>query len=69
MALAVWKSGDNRDYKFENSLADHYKAHKLFNKVLQYIQDNYDAFKQLEEAKSVFMIYPELGFKLFARIM
>lgn len=50
-------------------LADHYKADKLFNSVLLYVQGNYAAFKELEEAKSIFMMYPELGFKLFARIM
>lgn len=49
-------------------LADRYNASTLYEKVMEYIQENCDAFKKLDEAKTIFMMYPELGFKIFAQI-
>lgn len=49
-------------------LADRYKAAELFVKVIEFIQENYEAFKELKEAKEMFMMCPELGFKVFAKI-
>lgn len=49
-------------------LADLYKASRLSDMTMKFIEDNCEAFKELEEAKSIFMMYPELAFKLFTKI-
>lgn len=49
-------------------LAERYKATLLYDKVIDFIDENCEAFKKLEEANGMFMMYPELGFKLFKRL-
>lgn len=50
-------------------LADRCNSSALYAKVESFIRDNYAAFKELDETRAVFMSHPEMGFKLFARIM
>lgn len=49
-------------------IADRCKALVLYDKVIEFIVENLNAFNELEEAKAMFMIYPELTFKLLAQI-
>lgn len=49
-------------------MADRYKAVALYDKVMEFTVENRAAFKELEEAKAMFMIYPELTFKLSSKI-
>lgn len=49
-------------------LAYKYNATTLFSKVVDYIGQNRSEFQKLDEAKSIFMSYPELAFELFANI-
>lgn len=49
-------------------LADRYKACALFEKVMDFIGENCKAVSQLDGAKRVFAMYPDLAFKLFAKI-
>lgn len=49
-------------------LSDRYKAGALWEKAMEFIRENNTAFKELEEAKMIFMSYPELAFKLYERI-
>lgn len=49
-------------------LADCYKATSLYEKVAAYIQEHTAAFMNLEDTNAMFMMYPQLAFKLFKRI-
>lgn len=49
-------------------LAHKYNATILFSNVVAYIGQNRSEFRKLDEAKSIFMTYPELAFELFANI-
>lgn len=50
-------------------LADQYEAEELFNNVVAFVRENYATFKDLEESKTIFLMYPELAYKLFSKIM
>lgn len=50
-------------------LADRYNLVGLCEMVTAWIQDNKDAFKELEESRTFFKTYPDLAFQLFARIV
>lgn len=50
-------------------LADRCNSSVLYAKVESFIRENYAEFKDMDETKAVFMSHPEMGFKLFARIM
>lgn len=49
-------------------LAHKCNATALFSKVVVYIGENRSEFRKLNEARSIFMTYPELAFELFASI-
>lgn len=49
-------------------LAHEYNAPDLFSKVVDYIGKNRAKFRELDEAKTMFLLYPELEFKLFTSI-
>lgn len=50
-------------------LADQCNSSALYAEVESFIRENYAVFKEMDETKAVFLAYPEMGFKLFARIM
>lgn len=50
-------------------LAYLHKADDLFTNLIVFVRENFSAFKDLEETKSIFMTYPGLGYEIFTRIM